>query len=128
MRGQPPEIRRTVRQAKSRPLVEDNSVRSRATSLVNLEAGYTLTKQLRIAVDVFNLLDAPDNDIEYFYTSRLPGEPLSGVADIHFHPALKRTARVSVSVVISVPPCTTTTSRSPITGKCCRIDSATFSA
>ena len=81
-----------------RPLVEDNAVRSSATSLVNLEAGYQLTKQLRLAVDVFNLLDSQDNDIEYFYTSRLPGEPLSGVAGIHFHPTLKRTARVSLTV------------------------------
>jgi hypothetical protein len=81
-----------------RPLVEDNSVRSRATSLVSLEAGYEFTKQLRIAVDVFNLLDAQDNDIEYFYTSRLPGEPAPGVADVHFHPALKRTARLSLIV------------------------------
>jgi hypothetical protein len=81
-----------------RPLVEDNSVRSSATSLVNFEAGYAITKQLRLAVDVFNLLDSKDSDIEYFYTSRLPDEPLSGVADRHFHPTLKRTARVSLIV------------------------------
>ena len=49
-------------------------------------------------MDVFNLLDSQDNDIEYFYTSRLPGEPPVGVADIHFHPTLKRTARLSLIV------------------------------
>jgi len=28
----------------------------------------------------------------------LPGEPLEGVNDIHFHPAVPRTARVSLVV------------------------------
>jgi hypothetical protein len=38
-----------------RPLVENNSVRSKATSLVNLEAGYKLTKGVSLAMDVFNI-------------------------------------------------------------------------
>ena len=42
-----------------RALVEDDSVRSKATSLVNLEAGYRLARNLKIAVDVFNLLECP---------------------------------------------------------------------
>jgi outer membrane receptor protein involved in Fe transport len=81
-----------------RRLIEDNSIRSRATSLVNLEAGYTFSRALRVAVDVFNLLDARDSDIDYFYTSRLPGEPADGVDAIHFHPALPRTARINFIV------------------------------
>jgi outer membrane receptor protein involved in Fe transport len=81
-----------------RSLIEDNSVRSNATSLLNLFAGYRLTKNLRVNVDVFNLLNAADSDIDYFYASRLPGEPLDGVADIHTHPTIPRTARVSVHV------------------------------
>jgi outer membrane receptor protein involved in Fe transport len=81
-----------------RALIEDGSVRSRATSLVNLEAGYKVTRQVRLAVDVFNLLDARHSDIDYFYPSRLPGEPAEGVDDLHFHPTLPRTARVSLVV------------------------------
>ena len=81
-----------------RPLLEDNSRRSDATSLVNLEAGYKLTNSIRIALDVFNLFNARHSDIDYFYTSRLPGEPFGGVDDIHLHPTLPRTARVSVIV------------------------------
>jgi hypothetical protein len=50
------------------------------------------------AVDVFNLLNAKDSDVDYYYTSRLRGEPLDGVNDIHFHPALPRTARLSLVV------------------------------
>ena len=38
--------------------VEDNSIRSRATSLVNLEVGYRFSNSLRLALDVFNLFDA----------------------------------------------------------------------
>ena len=81
-----------------RPLVEDNSVRSKATSLVNLEAGYKFSDAVRIALDLFNLFDAKNSDIDYFYTSRLPGEPAGGIADTHFHPALPRNARISLIV------------------------------
>jgi hypothetical protein len=81
-----------------RPLTEDNTVRSNATWLVNLEAGYKFSPRVRLSLDVFNLFDAKDSDIEYFYTSRLPGEPAEGIDDIHLHPALPRTARVSLIV------------------------------
>ena len=69
-----------------------------ASPSVNLEAGYKVTPSLRLAVDVFNLLDAKHSDIDYFYPSRLPGEPAEGVDDLHFHPTLPRTARVSLVV------------------------------
>ena len=81
-----------------RALIEDNSVQSKATSLVNLQGGYQLTKNVKLALDVFNVLNAADSDIDYFYTSRLPGEPLGGVDDIHTHPTLTRTARINLVV------------------------------
>jgi outer membrane receptor protein involved in Fe transport len=81
-----------------RPLVEDDSVRSKATALVNLEAGYKFSNRVRLSLDVFNLLDAADSDIDYFYASRLPGEPDGGVTDIHLHPTLPRTARLALTV------------------------------
>lgn len=64
----------------------------------NRSSDNRFTNHLRFAVDVFNLLDSNDSDIEYFYRSRLPGEPPAGVDDIHFHPTLKRTVRVSLTV------------------------------
>jgi outer membrane cobalamin receptor len=82
----------------ARPLVEDNSIRSKPTSLVNLEAGYKFSNAARLALDVFNLFDAEHSDIDYFYTSRLPGEPAGGVEGIHFHPTIPRTARISLIV------------------------------
>src|SRR5262249_13814230 len=71
-----------------RPLIEDDSVRSTPTKLVSLTTGYRLTRTVRLALDVFNVLNAPASDVDYYYTSRLPGEPTAGVADIHLHPAL----------------------------------------
>jgi outer membrane receptor protein involved in Fe transport len=79
-----------------RALIEDNSVRSDPTTLINLEGGYQLFKQARLNLQVYNVFDAKVSDIDYFFTSRLPGEPLDGVSDIHFHPAVPRTARVSL--------------------------------
>jgi outer membrane receptor protein involved in Fe transport len=81
-----------------RALIEDNSVRSKATSLINVQGGYQLAKNVKLTLDVFNLLNAADSDIGYYYVSRLPGESLAGVSDIHFHPTLPRTARVRLSV------------------------------
>jgi hypothetical protein len=81
-----------------RPLVESNKVRSTATRLLNVQAGYRVGRGVRIALDVFNLLDASASDIDYYYLSRLRGEPAAGVADIHFHPTLPRTARVTLTI------------------------------
>jgi outer membrane receptor protein involved in Fe transport len=63
---------------------------------VNLEAGYKFSKNVKVVVDVFNLFNAADSDIDYYYASRLPGESFAGVNDVHFHPALPRTARVNL--------------------------------
>ena len=75
-----------------RPLIEDNSVESESTLIFNLQAGYTY-KNLVAQLDVLNLLNSKDHDIDYFYASRLPGEPVAGVEDIHFHPMEPRTVR-----------------------------------
>ena len=81
-----------------RPLIEDNSVRSKATTLLNFEGGYQFAKALRVNAQVYNLFDAEVSDIDYYFASRLPGEPIGGVDDIHVHPAVPRTLRVSLIV------------------------------
>lgn len=50
-----------------------------------------LSKNAKLLGDVFDLFDAKDSDIDYYYASRLPNEPLDGVNDIHLHPELPRT-------------------------------------
>ncbi|HUJ14679.1 MAG TPA: TonB-dependent receptor [Thermoanaerobaculia bacterium] len=79
-----------------RPLIEDNSVRSKAANTINARLTYPLTPRFRLAFDLFNILDAKVSDVDYYYTSRLPGEPAEGVDDIHFHPLEKRSVRVAV--------------------------------
>ena len=81
-----------------RALVEDNSVRSSATTLLNAEGGYQFLRSLRLNLQVYNLLDAKMSDIDYYFASRLPGEPIGGVEDIHVHPAVPRTLRLSMVV------------------------------
>jgi hypothetical protein len=87
-----------LRYFRPRALIEDNSVRSEATTLVNGEVGYRLSNRARVFVDVFNIFDSEVSDIDYFYSSRLPGEPSGGIDDIHTHPALPRTARFTFQV------------------------------
>jgi hypothetical protein len=81
-----------------RPLIEDDSVRSKATRLVNAQIGYHLTENIHLIADLFNIFDAEAADIDYFYTSRLPGEPAAGVDDVHTHPTLPRSVRAVLRV------------------------------
>ncbi|MGZ0018859.1 TonB-dependent receptor domain-containing protein [Nitrosomonas sp. wSCUT-2] len=69
-----------------RAMNEDNSKRSDGTILLSAMLGYEFNRSFRIQAEVFNMLDRKDDAITYFYTSRLPGEPLTGVNDFHFHP------------------------------------------
>jgi outer membrane receptor protein involved in Fe transport len=87
-----------VRHFGSRDLVEDGSVRSDPTTIVNLQAGVAVSPRARIHVDVFNLLNREVSDIDYFYRSRLPGEGAGGVDDVHFHPALPRSIRIGLNL------------------------------
>jgi hypothetical protein len=45
---------------------------------------------------VLNALSSEASDIQYFYASRLRGEPAEGVDDVHFHPVEPRQLRLSL--------------------------------
>ncbi len=79
-----------------RPLIEDNSVRSKSTATVNARVGYKVNPTLRIELEVYNLTNRSASAIDYYYQSRLPGEPAEGVNDIHFHPIESRSLRMSL--------------------------------
>jgi hypothetical protein len=79
-----------------RPLTEDGSVRSDSSTVVNLALGYRIGN-LDFRLEALNLLDSSDDDITYFYESRLPGEPTGGVGDVHFHPMEPRAFRAHVT-------------------------------
>ena len=85
-----------VRYLGEAPLIEDDSVRSDSTLLVNLEAGYRFSERVSAYLTVFNVLDAEDSDITYFYESQLPGEA-APVDDVHFHPVEPRSLRGTIA-------------------------------
>jgi len=85
-----------VRHFGSRPLVEDGTIESGSSTVVNASLGWRRDR-IDLRLDVLNLFDSDDEDIAYFYASRLPGEPPDGVEDVHFHPMEPRTARLHVS-------------------------------
>jgi len=51
-----------------------------------------------VTLEVLNALDSDDHDIDYFYASRLPGEPEDGIEDLHYHPVEPRNVRLTVSL------------------------------
>lgn len=78
----------------ARPLVEDGSVESDPSTLVNMQVGYQQA-QWQVKAEVLNLLDSDDHDIDYWYESQLAGES-SAVEDVHYHVLEPRTLRVSL--------------------------------
>jgi outer membrane receptor protein involved in Fe transport len=80
-----------------RPLIEDDSVQSKSTTIFNGEVGYKLSEKIRLTLEGYNLFNAEVSDIDYFFESRLRDEP-APVQDNHFHAAIPRSARLSLRV------------------------------
>jgi hypothetical protein len=80
-----------------RPLIEDNSVRSHPSTILNTQLGYRALHRWTVELQVFNLLDRAVSDVDYYYTSRLPGEPAAGIADVHTHPQEPLSIRLVLS-------------------------------
>jgi len=78
-------------------LVEDNSVRSPGYQEINANIGYKLTSWLKLRLDVYNITNSHDDAADYYYTSRLPGEPAEGIESIQSHPLEPRSARLTLS-------------------------------
>lgn len=79
----------------SRALIEDNSQRSAPSTLVNLKVGKTVTKNLDVVCDVYNLFDRKTYDIQYYYESKLATES-TPVADHMVHPGEPRSVRLTL--------------------------------
>ena len=86
-----------IRHFGPRPLLEDNSVKSKSTSIFNGEIGYKFSEQLRLTAEAYNIFDAEVSDIDYVFESQLRDEP-EPVEDIHFHAAIPRSARIALHV------------------------------
>lgn len=86
-----------VRYVDGAPLIEDGSVTAHSATLAHLSLGWA-GQRYALRADVLNLFDSDDRDIEYFYASRLEGEPLGGVEDRHFHRFEPRQVRVTLTI------------------------------
>jgi len=79
-----------------RPLIEDNSVRSQASTTINGRVGYKIGKDLQVELEAFNIANRRDSAIDYYYASQLAGE-LSPRDDVHFHPIEPRSLRLTLT-------------------------------
>ena len=86
-----------IRSLGSAPLNTNDTVRSASSTTANLRVQRQWADDLTWALDVLNLTDRKNNDISYYYTSRVGSEPPAGVSDLHIHPAEPRTFRFTVS-------------------------------
>jgi outer membrane cobalamin receptor len=78
-----------------RPLIEDNSVRSKPSTTLNGRLAYQVNKTVKVELEGFNLANRRDSAIDYLYASRLAGET-EARDDIHFHPIESRSARLTL--------------------------------
>jgi hypothetical protein len=78
-----------------RPLIEDDSVRSHASTTLNGRIGYRLRKDLKLEFEGFNLANKRVSSIDYYYASQLRGEA-DAHEDIHFHPLESRSFRLTL--------------------------------
>jgi hypothetical protein len=78
------------------PLNESGAVRAEPSSILNAVFGVAWG-DFRVAATLLNALDEQDSDIQYFYASRLSGEPVAGIEDVHFHPYEPRRVQLTLS-------------------------------
>ncbi len=100
-----------VRHVGPRPLLEDDSVRAKSTTLLNARLGWRPRPGTEFSLDLLNLLDRDQADIEYFYASCLASEAATadcdaaapgraGLADRHVHPAEPRSLRFGLRLAL----------------------------
>ncbi len=82
------------------PLIDNNTERARGYIEVNLAAGYKINDRLTVQLNIFNLFNSHGAASEYFYTSRLAGEPLQGIGDHSIHPLEPLSARLSLTAAL----------------------------
>ena len=86
-----------VRHLGAYALLEDNSLRGDPETLVNVRGAWK-PGRFTVYAELLNVLDHHGKDIRYFYTSRVPGEPIGGVDGILSRAEEPRTLRVGLKV------------------------------
>ena len=81
-----------------RALTQDNTVRSASSTVLQAGVGYQASPHVRLQLEGMNVLNAKVYDIEYYYATRLQGEPAAGVNDRLVHPADPRSLRFATII------------------------------
>jgi hypothetical protein len=74
-------------------------VRGPATTLINLRAS-RLFGAVEVSAELLNVFDSARADADYFYASRLPGEPVDGVEGVHSRTVEPRMVRVGAKLAL----------------------------
>jgi len=79
-------------------LIEDNSARGKDTLLLNVRAAWTPRKVAGMGVyaELLNVLDSKDDNIDFLYATRFPGEPAEGIVDDNRRIVEPRQVRIGV--------------------------------
>ena len=83
-----------LRHVAARPLLSDRSAWAPSSTTLDLRVLRQVSDAWEWGVEVLNLTDRKNIDAAYAYVSRLAGEPLGGISDVHLHPAWPRTWRL----------------------------------
>jgi outer membrane receptor protein involved in Fe transport len=76
---------------------EDRRSTARGYTLLNWTGRYRY-RNLEAFLSVENLADVHWREAQFFFTSRLPGEPAGGVNDVHFTPGAPRSFLGGIAV------------------------------
>jgi len=63
----------------------------------NFDVAYSLPHGWKMQIGIFNLFNSHSEAADFYYTSRLPGEPAQGVAGFQSHPLEPRSARFTLT-------------------------------
>ena len=92
----------TLRYIGNRWADEERQQTARGYTLIDLGARYRYPLTSRVALDAFvtmeNVANVDWREAQFFFTSRLRGEPAAGVPDIHYTPGNPRTLLGGVAV------------------------------
>ena len=81
------------------PLIEDNSQRGEPTLLVNGRLAWT-PRQLAgwsATAELLNVFNSKRDDIDYYYVTRLPGEPAEGIEGLNSRIVEPRQVRIGIT-------------------------------
>jgi outer membrane receptor protein involved in Fe transport len=79
------------------PLTADDRVQGHGYGEWSLDARYACGDGWSAGLGVYNLLNVRADAAEFWYVDRLPGEPATGVADLHVHPLEPRAVRLTIA-------------------------------